>query len=183
MKRQAAFVAGAVAAGLLAMSVAASPYWALHRLRSAVEERDAQAFSERVDYPLLRASMKEQLKGAMRAELGGEGADGNPLAAFGQAMAGVLIDPLVDMVVTPGGVMVMMERGKTSLPRPGQEPERPAPADRPGRDAEKVDYALSYRGWDRVALTRKGGDGGSFILRRYGVWHWKLAGIELPPGT
>lgn len=40
-------------------------------------------------------------------------------------------------------------------------------------------YASPYRAWDRVELRWEGKDGGSFILKRHGLWSWKLAGIDM----
>ena len=174
MTRIRALAAGALF--LVLASSAASPWWTLHRLQAAVARHDAEAVSAQVDFPALRASVKGQLLASM-----GRDADknegGNPLAAFGSALAMAFVNPLIDAVVSPAGVSAMVEHGRIAVaqPQPRHAPET--------ADAEPVydkpRYALAYRGWDRFAVTAQ--DGGSFVFRRAGLWTWKLAGIEMPP--
>jgi CubicO group peptidase (beta-lactamase class C family) len=167
----------ALAGGLLvlfAASIVASPYWELRRIRAAVASHDADAVAAHVDFPALRASVKDQLAAVVGKD--SARADANPLAAMGQAMALAFLDPMVDAIVSPAGVIAMMENGRVSVARnAGREDRRRAD---PG--AAHTGYALSYRAWDRVALTSQKPDGGSFLFARHGLWDWKLAGIELP---
>ena len=171
MNRTRVIAAGAAGAVLLAASSYASPWWELQRLRTAVHDRDAEAVSGHVDFPALRESVKAQLMISLNIET--RKAGDNPFAALGQAMAIALINPLVDAVVSPAGVMTMLEKGKVSLPKPGAAEETPT-------DAPKRDYAVDYRGWDRFAVSSKDPHGGSFIFKRQGLWSWKLAAVELP---
>jgi len=171
MTRIRALAAGALF--LVLASSAASPWWTLHRLQSAVARHDAEAVSAQVDFPALRASVKGQLLASMGRDAG-KADGGNPFAAFGSALALAFVNPLIDAVVSPAGVSAMVEHGRIAV----AQPERtPADADtEPVR--EKPRYALAYRGWDRFAVTAQ--DGGSFVFRRAGLWTWKLAGIEMP---
>jgi hypothetical protein len=175
MNRTSIFAASAAGALLvIAATSFASPWWTLNTLRTAAARHDGGAVAAQVDFPALRASVKEQMQLSLKRDMGN--ADGgNPFAAVGTGLAMALVNPLVDAVVTPAGVAAMVEHGKVSIGKAHPEPE--APGAEPVRD--KPHYALHYRGWDRVALTAR--DGGSFILRRDGLWGWKLAGIELPP--
>lgn len=64
MSRTARFVVAALAAVLLVAAlgfVYASPYIALDRVKRAADARDAQTVSEYVDFPALRASLKDQI--------------------------------------------------------------------------------------------------------------------------
>jgi hypothetical protein len=168
-------LSGAAIGALLAVAATsfASPWWTLHSLRTAVARHDADAVSAQVDFPALRDSVKSQLLTAISRDA--RDAGGNPFAAIGKAFALAVADPLVDAVVSPAGVAAMVEHGKITIakPAPAQEPAADAPP------AEKPHYTLHYRGWDRFAVTAD--DGGSFVFRRDGLWHWKLAGIELAP--
>ncbi len=168
-------VAGALAlAVVLAATSYASPWWRLQQLRTAVSERDAARLAGFVDFPALRASVKAQVMGRMGASPPGQDG-GGLLGGFGRALAGVVVDPLVDALVSPAGVTAMLEAGDVRIRRkPGAGMPPPA------ANEQKVRYALSYRSWDRVAIARVGGDGGAFILHRHGLWSWKLGGIELP---
>lgn len=161
----------AVAAGLLAAATWASPYLRVHQLREAVAARDAARVADFVDFPALRANVKAQvLAGVGAGELASQARD-NPFAAFGKSLALAVIDPMVDALVSPAGVVAMLDAGEVRIRR----------QDRPARsDGDKVRYDLAYRSWDRVAIARADGKGGAFILHRHGLWGWKLAAIELP---
>jgi hypothetical protein len=89
-------------------------------------------------------------------------------------MAVAIINPMVDAAVSPAGVIAMIESGKTGLPKPGNA------ASSTPRASEKLDYSVSYQSWDKVAVSGKGADAGSFIFKRHGMWSWKLSAIELP---
>jgi hypothetical protein len=170
MNRTRALTAGAVGAFLVVAATSfASPWWSLHRLRSAVDRHDAEGVSAQVDFPALRDSVKSQLLGSIARDAGT-----NAFAAIGQAFARAVADPLVDAIVSPAGVAAMVEHGKVSIGKPTRDAGTPAAE--PPRD--KPRYALHYRGWSHFAVTAD--DGGSFVFRRDGLWSWKLAGIELP---
>lgn len=168
-------LAGALAvAVVLAATSYASPWWRLQQLRTAVSERDAGRVAGFVDFPALRASVKAEVMGHMGVSPPGQDG-GGLLGGVGRALAGVVVDPLVDALVSPAGVTAMLETGDVRIRRkPGAGMPPPAPSE------EKVRYVLSYRSWDRVAIAREGGEGGAFILHRHGLWTWKLGGIELP---
>jgi hypothetical protein len=174
MNRTRVLAAGAVGGLLVAAATSfASPWWSLHRLRDAVARHDADAVSAQVDFPALRASVKDQLQASISRDV--DSADGgNPFAEIGRKFAMAVANPLVDAVVSPEGVAAMVEHGKVSIARPATA------SDAPGAEPpqEKPRYAVHYRGWDRFAVTAQ--DGGSFIFRRDGLWSWKLAGIDFP---
>jgi hypothetical protein len=166
------------AATLLAVAAtsAASPWWTLHRLQAAVARHDADAVAAQVDFPALRASVKEQAFAALGGKAGETGDGGNPFAAFGRKMAMAVVDPLVDAAVSPQGVATMVEHGRIRIGQPAPS----ADTDAVSRDHDQPRYALAYRGWNSFAVTAR--DGGSFIFRRDGLWTWKLAGIDLARG-
>lgn len=176
MKTKTAAIAATTGIAILAASLYASPHVALYRMRAAVEARDAQALSGHVDFPSLRESVKVQVMRRLGAQdvLGDSGS--NPFAAFGKAMALAVIDPVVDAAVTPAGVAAMLDSGDIRV-QPKRE-DAPAPTGEGARD--KVNYDLSYRGWDQAVVQRADGGGVAFILNRDGLWGWKLAAVELP---
>lgn len=164
---------GAVVLALLAASVYASPYWQLRQLRAAVERHDADAVSAHVDFPALRDSVKGQLMASVSRDLAAQEST-NPLVGLGKSMALAFLNPMVDALVSPAGVIAMMENGKVNLAR-----RRSADDAQPQRDEHgKPEYAAAYRGWDKFALTWKGSEGG-LVFTRHGLWGWKLSGIEL----
>ncbi|MGH8854124.1 MAG: DUF2939 domain-containing protein [Telluria sp.] len=170
-----AALSAALAVAVFAGISYASPYYQLSRMRAAAEARDAQTLAQYVDFPALRASVKQQVMHRLGA--GGVLAEpaSNPFAAFGKAMASAVIDPVVNAAVSPEGVAAMLDAGDIRL----QPKHREAGSVRGEGPREHVDYALGYRSWRQVVVERTDGDGAAFILDRDGVWGWKLAGIEL----
>ncbi|WP_296948797.1 DUF2939 domain-containing protein [uncultured Massilia sp.] len=175
MKRSHVLATGSAVIVLFAASLVASPYWELQRLRAAVADHDAEAVSRRVDFPALRASVKDQLAAAIARDR--PRADGNPFAAVGQAMALAFLGPMVDAIVSPIGVIAMMESGRIHLSR-REVPTQGHATDSAGAPA-RPRYAMSWRGWNEVVLASDQPDGGGFLFRRDGLWRWKLSGIEL----
>jgi hypothetical protein len=174
MNRTRVLAAGAAGALLAVVATSfASPWWTLHRLQSAVAHHDAGAVSAKVDFPAMRESVKGQMLASLN-NLTARTMGDNPAASMTSAMSMALINPLVDVIVSPTGVALMVEQGKIKT-------DRPAP---PGVQAkaapEQPRLAAGYRGWNRFDVTSR--DGGSFIFRRAGLWDWKLAGLELPAG-
>jgi hypothetical protein len=164
---------------LLPVSAWVSPYWDLYRLRTAVAQRDADTVSAHVDFPALRDSLKGQvMTGVQRAIDPG---DAGPLARLGAAMAAVAVNPMIDAMVSPAGVMAMLESGKVALAKPtpsadGRDDADAADAAAPG----KRDWSLHYREWGEVVVGTDAPGTGRFVFRRAGLWHWDLVAIELP---
>jgi hypothetical protein len=183
----------------------ASPYLALNRLKRAADERDAQTVSEYVDYPALRESLKDQIAGLLTRKIQAR-ANGNPLAALGAMIGVALIGPLVDAYATPDGVAALLNgmppRGDPTQ-RPPVPPDGPAnaPANAPAGSADSTPTApapatagspttppqppqttAAYRGINEFVVTYQHGVGDTryaAILRREGLFSWKLAAVDL----
>jgi hypothetical protein len=181
----------------------ASPYLALDRLKRAADERDAQTVSEYVDYPALRESLKEQVAGLLTRRIQAR-ANGNPLAALGAMIGVALIGPLVDAYATPDGVAALLNgmppRGDpTQRPPVPPDPAANAPAgsadSTPATPAppaatagaattppQPPQTATAYRGINEFVVTYQHGVGDTryaAILRREGLFSWKLAAVDL----
>ncbi|WP_370663984.1 DUF2939 domain-containing protein [Massilia rubra] len=158
-----------------------SPVIALHQLRTAAHERNAEGFNARVDYPRLRASVKAQLSAAMNEQVKPRHSAGgdDPAKAgadFGKMLGMAFADKMVDAMVTPEFVMGAMQRGSI-------EPRRDS-ADKD--DAAKPDpkYTSERIGFDKYILhleTDRGERGLSLVMERHGFASWKLADVLLPP--
>ena len=179
----------------------ASPYLALNRLKRAADERDAQTVSEYVDYPALRESLKDQIAGLLTRKIQAR-ANGNPLAALGAMIGVALIGPLVDAYATPDGVAALLN-GMPPRGDPTQRPPVPpdAPANAPAGSADSTPTApapatagspttppqppqttAAYRGINEFVVTYQHGVGDTryaAILRREGLFSWKLAAVDL----
>lgn len=178
MKRRHALGAAGTLAAVLALTSYASPYWTLHRMNTAIAEKDAERFSSYVDFPALRASVKGQVLAAMNQRLSSRGLEDSPFAGIGKMMGAALINPIVDAAVSPAGVMAMFESGRLR-PLPGPPAENP-PQEQARTQSESADYAVAYQTWSRVAIYQPGSDTGRFILNRTGLWSWQLAALEFP---
>lgn len=169
--------AGALASVAFIASIAASPYIALHQMKVAVQERDADALSDYVDFPALRENVKGQLMAQMSSKMDSPELKSNPFAAIGQAFGIAMVGTMVDKLVSPAGVVALMRgndaraAGKT--------------VDEYDHTTEKApDYELSYKGWGRITIHPRGeAQSGVMTMKRDGLWGWKMTAFDLPSGT
>ncbi len=115
MKRS-TIVGGIAVAGIVALGIAvyASPYRAVNALREAAEAGDRERLVTFVDFPALRESLKAELNATVIAPMLDK-AQGKPYSGLGTVLAGAMLGPMVDAMVTPEGVAEMVRRGR---PRP-----------------------------------------------------------------
>ena len=170
-------IAAAVAAIAIAATAYASPYYALHQIKAALAERNAEALAEHVDFPALRASVKAQLETSMARSIEATAGSGNPLAALGQSIASAMLGKMVDTMVSPAGVVALVNKSAVS-PQAGADASADAPAD---GARKKADYSASYAGVNTGVVRARDGNAqeGALVLQRHGVWGWKLSSIEI----
>lgn len=167
--------AAAGAAAVLAGWLYASPFLAMRSIAKAVEARDSAAVSEHVDFAALREDVKGKLLLKMSRSMENTPAT-NPIAGFAQVVAAGVVNQLVETVVSPAGVMFMLERGQVSFRTPGEKPH--AESAPPSTDA-KPSFSIKYLSWSQIRLSREGRSGG-FIFRREGLASWKLVALDIP---
>ncbi|HKT98071.1 MAG TPA: DUF2939 domain-containing protein [Paraburkholderia sp.] len=185
----------------------ASPYIALNHLKTAADARDAVALNEYVDYPALRASLKQQVGEMLQRRIEAAHAS-NPLVLFGAMIGTVLIGPLVDAYATPDGVAALLS-GMPPTGKPGERPAPPPPSEappssspqqaesappapgNPGVQAQppqqqqeqpRAQSSAGYRGLNTFAVTWQRSaksERYAAILQRHGLFSWKLAAVEL----
>ncbi len=86
----------ALVMGLIAaIWLAASPYYTLYQIKSAIDDRNAQALNEHVDYPALRESIKGELNAQMMAKVKEEGGPNAAASVMGMAFASGMIDTML----------------------------------------------------------------------------------------
>lgn len=170
-------IAASVAVIAFAASAYASPYYALHQIKTALAERNAETLATHVDFPALRASVKAQLEASMARSIEATAGSGNPLAALGQSIAGAMLGKMVDTMVSPAGVVALVNKSAVS-PQAGAEGDADAPAD---GAQKKAGYIAGYAGVNTFVVRTKEGSGqnGALVLQRHGVWDWKLSSIEI----
>ncbi|WP_321798692.1 DUF2939 domain-containing protein [Caballeronia sp. J97] len=173
----------------------ASPYIVLNRVKRAADARDAQTVNQYVDFPALRASLKEQVAALLTRRVDIQ-KSGNPLAIIGAMIGAALVGPLVDSYATPDGVAAILN----GIPPRGDPGERPpqagngsaaGPANGPASDVttaqqpppkEPPQTTAGYRGLNTFVVTYQHGAGDahySAIFHRDGLVSWKLVAVDL----
>lgn len=166
---------------LLAAVFYGSPYLALHEMRSAAAARDAGKLAGYIDFQAVRDS----LKSGVQARLAGQQRNGDgeptPASAMGAAVAGALLGPMVDALITPESLARVLQgqRPETAL-----IPGRLNPATSPVPRAEPLETQMGYESPNRFVFSvKQQGDDEEpvdLVLRRVGVMNWKLAELRLP---
>lgn len=161
------------AAGLMALGAGwyfLSPSMAMSSLRSAALEGDKDELTERIDFPAIRQSLKDQFNAHLMAEMAKKKNDG--FAGLGAAMAAAMVGPMIDGMITPDGMKTMVKAGK--FPKPGD-------AVGPANDPD-LKWAVSRKGFDKFTATPQGKNGQkvpTLVFKRDG-FSWKLTDIEIP---
>ncbi|WP_250533893.1 DUF2939 domain-containing protein [Caballeronia sp. AZ10_KS36] len=191
MSRTARLVVATLAAVLLVAAlgfVYASPYIVLDRVKRAADARDAQTVNDYVDFPALRASLKDQIAALLTRRIDVQ-KSGNPLAIIGAMIGAALVGPLVDSYATPDGVAAILN----GIPPRGNPGERPPAAGRADANASAPASASNpapqppqttagYRGINTFVVTYQHGAGDarySAIFHRSGLVSWKLVAVDL----
>ena len=166
---------------ILLLSVLASPYWVVSRIRDAIRQQDAQALAEYIDFPALKESFKRQINAMLVEKMASkQGAHG--LEAFGAAMATAFVGPMVDALVTPQAIALMMQGRDVPWAVGVSQPE----PNGSGAEQAQAEVNMGYASYDRFNMTvadrRSPEKKMHFTLHRTGLWTWKVAamGFVLP---
>jgi hypothetical protein len=180
-----------LAVALAALGLAwflAAPLFAFQALANAGQAGDRDRLAALVDFPAVRADLKDQLDTRIEAAVN---RDRSPFGALGALLGPSVVDQVVDAAVTPEGIAAIVRSGraplsdmtgaKTALPPP---PDAVAPP--PGAPAApkvRAKTSFAYTGLNSFTATTvaKGGqDRVGWVMERRGL-SWKLGRIELPP--
>lgn len=169
-----------LALGILVAAAAAwlisAPHVAARGLGDALRAGDAVALERRVDFPLLRQNLKEQLNAAMLARSGGEAVE-HPVGAVVMGIASMFVDGLVDAFVTPSGLATLASGHLPARPGEPSDPRAdPAPERNPFAGARSTRDAL-----DRFSIWVPDDEGREirFVLSLSGL-RWRLSNVVLP---
>ncbi len=176
--------AGLLWALLLVGYFVASPWMALAQFKEDAQARRAEKMADYVDFAAVQASLKAQLRGKLKAEMLRNKPDGGFAAAaemLGAAVANLVLDPVVDRVASPQGMVAIMNGenplpglnrldialpptalAEEAAPHAAQPPSahqqagKPAgaPADSAGADTAKHrrQWKLAYTAWNRAVI-------------------------------
>lgn len=181
MKRRSLITAAAVAVGLFLIAYFASPLLAVRGLVSAAKAGDEAALEQRVDFPALRQSMKNEMNARLVAEMRKDlGDHDKALGGLGMLLAPSFISSAVDTLVTPKAVATMVTEAREPRAADAVGQARPKTDDAD----DKIKRSYSYRGLNTFAVTLH--EQGrperrlSLLMERRNLFFWKLAGVELP---
>lgn len=151
-----------------------SPYLALKKIQDAAQRKDADAFSEWIDYPKVRESLKGQIAAVMAKEAASS-YDG--LAVFGTMLGMALVNPMVDALVRPESVMHAMQSGEMKQAQASAHLGTQAV---PGK--KPVEWTLERKNVDKIVAHRREPDRGvgkgfAVVFERQGFADWKLTEI------
>ncbi|MGA2106819.1 MAG: DUF2939 domain-containing protein, partial [Syntrophorhabdales bacterium] len=142
-----------------------------------------------VDFDSVRAGLKEDIK-AMFNKSAVHDLKDNPFSAIGLALAGAIIDPVVDTLVNPSTIVQIVSQGeieskaatnKTESRGAQNEQRRATPAG----SSSPVIVKQGYDGYSRYRITIRPAsstpdDATGLTLRREGFFTWRLSRVHLP---
>jgi len=174
----------AVAVALLAWMYV-SPYLAIRNLKRAAMEGNTDTLRERVDFPALRASLKEEFAGQLSdSALHNINKDDEPFAAIGTALAGGVLDVMIDQFVTPQTIERIVQ-GKTVEGAPNQVAgivDRFSQQEKKNEDEARVSsgYESYGRFVVRIFPPQSNESLATLVFLRSEFVIWRLSGIRLP---
>ena len=155
---------GIIILAIIVGYIFATPYLTVYQMKAAAENNDGEALSERIDFSSLRQNLKDQVNAQMAEEMAEE-MDDNPFAGLAATFGSMLIDKMVDVYVTPAGIIKLMK---------GEIPD----TDDTGGSMENEitsepfpDVSLSYESFSKfsVSIKNEADEEMKFNLRRRGM--------------
>ncbi|WON80810.1 DUF2939 domain-containing protein [Acinetobacter sp. UGAL515B_02] len=160
----------------------ASPYIAIHQIKEAVQKGDSEKLANYIDFPSVRQSFKDQLNAQMVKEMANQKNNNDEFAALGAMLASVMVEKMVDAIVTPQGITLMLQ-GK-DLKQSGLIQGTPAPQQEVSSTNENIDYSLSYQSFNRVNMILENKDrpekGKATVKMERDGLSWKIKAFEVP---
>ncbi|WP_400765880.1 DUF2939 domain-containing protein [Methylosinus sporium] len=165
---------------VLALLYAGYAFLSLRQLEAGVKAGDAASISDHVDFPAVRASIKEQLSAivmsraldeADRRRSAGVRLGAGLLAAIGPA----LIDTAIDRFVSPAAIGALLARRAPAAGGGGGEAGGQEPRE---LDLRRFAHRFELLSPTRFRITHKDGVAIVFVLTD---WTWKVADIRIPP--
>ena len=155
----------------------ATPYITVYQMKVAAENQDGEALSEHVNFPVLRQNLKDQLNAQLGVVMAQEAMDDNPFTAIGAAFGGILVGKMIDVYVTPAGIIELMKGESPDTESTGGSTEKRTPSE------PFANVSMSYESFSKFSVTIKLNtelaEEVKFNLRRKGIG-WKLTEILFP---
>jgi hypothetical protein len=162
MKRTLIFTAVFGALLLVGLAVA-SPFYAANRLEGAVLAGDTDTLAQFIDVDAVASDLRARMDAKILNEANGQG-------GLADLIAPAFVDRFVNAAASPYGMLELLK---------GREPGAT-----PGYDEPKITYRWGYVSPNRFRVrtfnTITQEDGASFLMRRSGLFQWKIAKVEPP---
>ena len=161
-------IAVAVVLAMLAWLLIA-PALSAQELQRALRDNDTPAIQNVVNFPALR----ENLRGTLGANFAGQGSKATlePGAVFGAALAGLMMGPIVDALVTPAGLSALFKGGAGTFT---------------GQAAQNIRVSSGLQALNRYTIILTDLDNPAnvvtLVLMPNGL-QWQLTGIGFPAGA
>lgn len=184
--------------GILLLYVCVQPYWLMHQVQSAVSKGDSQALGQYMDYPRLRAHLKQQFQKVIDDEILKIGS--NPFAILGDQAVEDMLMLNVAMSTQTGMLQVLFDAESqqpnfdlnTTLPKTAQflqlmqqQFDTVTPLDAQQVQHFAFDYEMKRKGFDQIQVVilpkqQQNFDHtfGDWTLERQGL-SWKVTGVNL----
>ena len=160
---------------LAAGAYVALPFVTLMQINSAIEARDSARLSRHVDFPRLRANLKQQLRGPAGDWLYRQGKD-DVEGFFASLVGGFMTGSTVDAMVSPQGLSVLM-KGQTSISQ--IKGETGGSSSNNNDQKAKKSFRFASPSEFHLVLNRQDQPPVTIVLTRRG-FQWKLSNILLP---
>ena len=176
-------IKGVLILGVLAFLVAyfATPILTVNAIVTAAKAGDEAALERNVDFPAFRDSLKDELTARLMAE-----AQAHPdirnsaLGGLGMMLGPMLVSGAVDALVTAPTIAAMVRTAETPYPADVADARAPEPETENG----EIRQSYGYRDLNTFVLTltdpNRPEEPLKLLLKRQGLFGWKLAGIDLP---
>jgi hypothetical protein len=158
------------------MAVGAWFYWspraAARDLRQAAMSGDVEELQRLVDFPLVREQMKADLKANLMRSVDTSRGEGGLASALVTGFGGMMVDGLVNQIVSPSGIAALVRYGKTDSSKNAT------------RHSSELVTRMRYGGLSTFIITARNpesppADTINFVLRRRGL-SWQLVRVGMP---
>lgn len=172
-------VATLVGAGLYSYL---SPGITLQEIREAARNDNKERLRELIDFDSVKTGLKEDFKAQFLASADIE-LKSNPFAGLGLMMVNAVVDPLVDILVSPAGIAGIVDKTRSGDSKRGQEstPTLSSISNKSSEGGMEIDRGYDGFSRYRIRVREKSSDETTALtLRREGPFSWRLTSITPP---
>lgn len=176
-------IKGVVVLGVVAFLLAyfGTPILTVNSLVAAARAGDEAALEQLVDFPAFRDSLKDELTTRLMTEARADpDVRDSALGGLGMMLAPMLVSGAVDALVNAPTIAAMVRTAETPDPTDTTGATTPEPES----EDRDIRQSYAYRDLNTFVLGLTDPDRPDeklkLLLKRQGLFGWKLAGIDLP---